>query len=321
MKVGLLFIAFVVSMLFAVANNIADTIPPARAHHELIYDQATGRIVLTSGSTTTDSGRSYTFFNDMWTFNGNTWKQLPAAGNTRSGVRLAFHTKDNRLFSFGGYDGDSSLGDLRMLVNGDWKTVSDEDSMRAAEPGFVYDEKRNRLITFGGSARRGTANGITYEWNGRNWQRFNGENPPARMAFAMVYDERRHVTVVYGGMDQNGKPLNDGVWEFNGKKWTNIQSNEAGTFISGGCTYDSKRGVVVLFGTQRDEKLTSETWAWNGKRWQKMSAEGPPARYMGYIAYDAKRDRIVLFGGRVKWPTDANDTWEWDGSRWYRVGE
>lgn len=300
-------------------EGVASSGPPKRAHHGLVYDESAGRIIMTSGSTPVQGGNAGIFFNDIWSFDGKTWKAIGVAGDKRSGMRLAYDTKRKKLFSFGGFSERGALADLRVWEDNDWKTISELPDMKAAEGGFVYDAARDCFVAFGGSSERGKMNDATWEWNGSAWKKYEGKGPEGRQAFAMVYDSKRKRTIIYGGSDGSGKRFTDGIWEFDGKKWENIPGSEPGPRLSPGFAYDSKRGLFILYGGRTGEGASTDTWAWDGKEWKKLSGKGPAARAMGYMAYDKQRDKIVLFGGRLGWPNDAGDTWEWDGSEWREV--
>lgn len=293
------------------------SLPPKRAHHEVVYDAFNKRILLSGGSTPLNGGSSFEFFNDLWSFDGKEWKFIGVAGDRRSGIKMAYDSKRKKIYSFGGFSGSSSLADLRVLENGEWKTVSNFPEMKAAEPGFVYDESRDRLIAFGGSADR-NVQGNTWEWDGSAWKKFEGPGPGARQAFAMVYDSKNKKTILFGGMNGEGKGFEDGIWEFDGKAWRNIPFNGPNPGARGtpGYAYDSKRGLFIIFGGMSNGSFKNDTWSWNGKEWKQLADKGPAPRGMGYMAYDKHRDRIVLFGGRLGWPNDTNDTWEWDGINW-----
>jgi hypothetical protein len=298
--------------------------PPRRAHHALAYDETGRRVLLTGGSTPHDGGQRFEVFNDLWAFDGTRWTQLPSSGAKSSGSRLAWDRKRNLMVSFGGHDG-RALPDLRVLEGNTWRTIGQHIEMPAAEPGFIYDSRRNRFVAFGGSAAPGWPHGDTWELDGESWKRVATLSPPARQAHAMVYDERRGQTVVFGGMGpgEPGRPppaLGD-TWEFDGKSWTERRVTGPGARHGAGVAYDSKRGMVILFGGLTSEGFKGDTWSWNGVEWRKLAESGPEPRGMGYLAYDQHRDRVVLFGGRKGWPDgDLNDTWEWDGAGWRRFG-
>ena len=302
---------------FAFSDN---PVPGKRAHHALVYDEGNNQIIMTCGSTPVNDN-SAIFLNDTWSFDGKQWKTFNLTSDLRSGMTLAYHSKKKKIFSFGGFSDAGSLGELRVLEGDSWKVISSFDEMKAAEAGFVYDEARDKLIMFGGSAARGQTNATTWEWDGISWKKFDGKGPQGRQAFAMIYDSKRKKTVLYGGTGGGRDPFTDGVWEFDGTKWENIPLNGAnpGSRLSPGYAFDSKRGMLVIFGGISDRKMNNETWGWDGKQWKKLADTGPSARAMGHMAYDKKRDRIVLFGGRISWPNDANDTWEWDGTKWKEI--
>jgi hypothetical protein len=297
-----------------------DTIPFKRAHHELVYDEAQKAVLMISGSTPLNGGQSFKFFNDIWRYNASGWSKVAEAGDERSGIRLAYDTKRNKLYSFGGFTKDSqSSAQLRVFEKNEWKIISDNPEMKAAEPGFVYDAKRNKLITFGGSGK-GLPNNSTWEWDGRAWKKIIGTQPDGRQAFAMIYDSKRNKTVLFGGMGDTHDKIFSDTWEFDGKEWKKILvTTSPEPRMSPGYAFDSKRGLLIIFGGSTATGFKGDTWGWNGQEWKKLADDGPAPRAMGYMAYDKHRDRIVLFGGRLGWPNDANDTWEWNGTQWTEI--
>ena len=122
-------------------------LPPVRAHHSLVYDEAAKTILLTGGSTPVDGGNSFKFFNDIWSFDGNKWTLKGNAGDERSGMALAYDAKRKKLYSFGGYTSDGrSRSEFRVYENNNWKNLQEIPGVIAAESGFVYDSHRDRLI-------------------------------------------------------------------------------------------------------------------------------------------------------------------------------
>ena len=318
------FAGAMIAIALASSGAAQSSPPPRRAHHALGYDDATQRVLLTGGSTPLDGGQRYEFFNDLWAFDGTRWTSLGTSGERMSGSRLAFDTRRNRMISFGGFFGTSSMGVLRVLDSLSWRTIGDHTAMPAAEPGFVYDSRRDRFVAFGGSAGRGQAHADTWEYDGTTWTKAAVPGPPARQAAAMAYDEKRGKTVLFGGLGlgpagQRPPPLGD-TWEYDGTRWTQIPVSGPSGRHGAGITYDTKRGLVILFGGVDSAGFKADTWSWNGTEWRKLADGGPEPRGMGYIAYDKRRDRVVLFGGRKGWPNgDLDDTWDWDGTVWRRV--
>jgi Galactose oxidase, central domain len=299
--------------------------PPRRAHHALAFDAARQRVLLHGGSTPADGGESSEFFNDLWEFDGVRWTPRPASGAKLSGMRVAFDARRQRMVSFGGYDGASANGELRVLEDSGWSTLGAHPSLRAAEAGFVYDAKRDRLVAFGGSAGDGVAHGETWEHAGTAWTKLSTAGPPARSGHIMVYDEQRACTVVFGGRfaapGERPGPQAD-TWEFDGRTWSRRDVSAPPARMSAGAAYDSRRGLVIVFGGRGAGVFLGDTWSWDGAEWKRLSDTGPEPRAMAGLAYDEHRDRLVLFGGRKEgYPDgDLSDTWEWDGASWRRIG-
>ena len=317
-KVFLICILLLPALSLCAQENLS---PGLRAHHSLIYDEATKTILLTGGSTPLNGGSSFKVYNDIWSFDGNKWILKGNAGDERSSMALAYDTKRKKFYSLGGYTGDvGSRGEFRVLENNDWKILPSIPDFKAAESGLVYDSQRDRLITFGGSSARDKVNSDTWEWDGTKWNKFQGTNPEGRQAFAMVYDEKRKKTILFGGMGSNGPTsLFGDTWEFDGVQWKKVSDEGPAPRSAAGFAYDSDKGLLILFGGATKDGRANDTWSYDGKQWKKLSVDGPPKRAMGYLAYDKERKKVVMFGGRLGWPNDASDTWEWDGAQWKEI--
>ena len=305
------------------------SIPPARAHHAMIYDPDGARVLLVGGSTPVDGGKRFLFFNDLWSFDGKTWQQLQSSDSHRSGIALARSAGKGRILSFGGYSGAAPFDDVRELDGGMWRVVGRNPAFAAAEAGFVFDERHNRFVAFGGAGSNGRAFGDTWAYDSAGWSQLpvSSPAPAARQGHVMLYDIRRGRTIVFGGMasrtgGHERPPLLNDVWEFDGARWVERQAISPSPRSGAGAAYDSKRGITIVFGGDGDTGVLGDTWSYDGTTWRKLADTGPGPRAMGYIAYDAKRDRIVLFGGRKSYPDgDLNDTWEWDGAMWKRCAQ
>ena len=301
--------------------TVDTTAPHVRAHHAIVYHPGERRVLLTSGSSPLDAeGTRYFMGDDTWSFDGQRWTLLSNSDRKMSGVRLAWDSRRQRMLSFGGYlGGSASIGDLRVLENGRWRTLEVLAEMPVAETGFVYDSRRDRLVVFGG----GSGHLDTWQHDGATWTRLQGGNPPPRQAHLMVFDERRGRTVLFGGMGSAPRgtppPGLDDTWEFDGTQWVQLQVQGPGRRHGAGATYDSQRGLVLMFGGHDGTRMRNDLWAFDGTSWRLLFEGGPSPRAMGALAYDAARDRVVLFGGRRGWPDDLNDTWEWDGRAWREI--
>jgi hypothetical protein len=241
-----------------------DNVPPRRAHHSLVYDEAGKRVLLTGGSTPVDGGRTFTFFNDLWSFDGRSWTSLGESGQKLSGAHLAWDSRRNHVLSFGGYANGQSLGDLRVLAGASWNVLGQHPVYRASEPGFVHDVRRDRFVTFGGSQGPRSALGDTREWSDAGWNKVTIAGPPARQAHVMVFDAKRNRTVAFGGIGIGQPPMLSDTWEFDGTTWTQTQATGPSPRASAGAAYDSRRGVGVIFGGAGADGFFGDTWSWDG---------------------------------------------------------
>jgi hypothetical protein len=190
-------------------------------------------------------------------------------------------------------------------------------------PSAAYDERRGRLVVYGGSLESGVAFADTWEWDGVTWRHVATSGPPARSGAGMVYDARRETVVLFGGVSSinpERRELGD-TWEWNGTQWTQVASTGPSPRTVPQMAYDRARGRVVLFGGFGANAQLGDTWEWNGTAWESLAVTGPPARALAGFAYDEKRGVTVLFGGdRGFTPADLlRDTWTFDGRTWTDV--
>lgn len=307
--------------VLAVAQAVPGAQPAARAHHWVVYDELRECVVLTGGSTPINDD-SFTFFDDLWAFDGAAWTALGTTGRRESGVRLVSRPGGG-LVAFGGYTpGGTHLGELREYVDNRWKVIDPASDKAVAEPGFAYDVKRECFVLFGGSSGPGNKRGTTWEWDGARWRTFDVPAPCPRFTHGMIYDAGRSRVVLFGGtggVAPASGALGD-TWEWDGEIWTEVRCPGPAPRLGPAMAYDSKRGRTLLFGGGAGDGPRGDTWSFDGTKWEELKIPGPPARFTPAMAYDAKRDRVVLFGGRKRWPTDLADTWTFDGNAWQQVG-
>ena len=310
LKVSLL--AALACLSFTTAYPQANPITPqARGHFAMTYDERSAKVVLAGGVAFTKGKLSY--FADYWTWDGKNWDQVPATEVGVMGARLTYDAKEREVLMFGGVENKSRVsGALRMWNGIKWVTLASEDEIGAADPGFVYDSRRDRVVAFvpaaNGSAVR------TYEWNGRAWRPSRSIGPYGKAGSAAAFDAKRGVSILFGGDRTND------VWEFDGLSWQRIQpASGPGGRMYPSAVYDDALGTVVVHGgAGTDHKWSPETWAWDGKEWKKLGDTGPALEMA--IAYDKKRDRIVGVGTTSHEDNKAGmETWEFDGTTWTKV--
>jgi hypothetical protein len=186
----------------------------------------------------------------------------------------------------------------------------------------AYDEKRGRLVVFGGFFLSDVFDD-TWEWDGTTWRQVATSGPSPRFASGMVYDAQRERVILFGGSRGGGAggELGD-TWEWNGTQWTQVATTGPSARITPSMVYDRARGRIVLFGglAAANTRL-NDTWEWNGTSWERVLAAGPATRGLSGMAYDEKRGVTVLFGGDHDGTANGllRDTWLFDGRTWTEV--
>jgi len=292
------------------------TSPSKRDGHAMVYD-STHEVTVLFG------GRSGTYNDDIWEWDGTGWAQKfpiekPMA---RIGHTIAYDSERNVAVLFGGVNSSSHLNDTWEWDGDNWVDVSpigtegiDFPSQRQVYS-MVYDSARQVVVLFGGCYYDGTYTNYndTWEWDGTNWtERFSVDVPSPRRAHAMVYDSIHGVVVLFGGYN-NTENLDD-IWEWDGTNWIEkFSANIPSPRFWHSMVYNFKRGQVMLFGgCYYDGMYTyyDDTWGWNGIDWiQKFPENKPSGRRFHAMAYDSKRDATVLFGGYDG--SVFGDTWEY----------
>lgn len=217
-------------------------------------------------------------------------------------VGAAFDAARGRLVVFGGYAGGGYVGDTWEWDGAAWsKSVQPGLSARNAQA-LVYDEKRGRVLLFGGDARPTGELSDTWERIGDKWRQLNGPGPTPRTTHVMVYDSRRDRVVLFGGI-ANGEGLGD-TWEFDGEHWLRVATDGPSPRGLNAMAYDAARGRTVLFGgtpaPRPDGTSLGDTWEWDGQRWTLIDVTGPSARDHTQMVYDPVRRAVVLHGGGLE---------------------
>lgn len=184
---------------------------------------------------------------------------------------------------------------------------------------MVYDERRHRMVMFGGTNDLSTPNrrGDTWEYDGSHWTQVSVSGPSARYGHSMCYDSARGRVVLVGGFAGLGSGYVSDTWEFNGAAWTKVSDTLAlsGVSVSGqALEFDRSRGVPVLVQPLQTGTVVAELkdGAWTIRD---GLGSGPDSADSPAIAFYSKRGAIMTFGGQGDWGI-ATDLRRLDGSGW-----
>lgn len=188
--------------------------------------------------------------------------------------------------------------------------------------GFAYDQSRDRVVLFGGSAvdsaGKYISNPTTWEWDGLTWEKVDDGLPGGITSMSMIFDGASNRTVTMGGIDPARGDL-DETWLWSGTEWTRHQASTPGVRLSPAMTYDPVKRELVLFSGCVGRSYPSDTWLFKRDLWSRVSESGPKGVCRGTLFYDQVRGSVVLFGGALDSGDQSNEMWEWDGQRWSSV--
>jgi hypothetical protein len=196
------------------------TSPSARHNANMVYDAATGDVILFGGY----DGQ---YLGDTWSWNGTTWTQLSPASSPspRDSESLAYDQATQTAIMFGGF----STATGRLNDTWSWNGTTWTQLSPATSPGVIttawmtaYDAATQQVLLFGGDPGNGNppVNG-TWAWNGTTWTQLSPAlSPPGRAYGTMTYDPSDQRVVLFGGTT-NGQESNDPdtTWDWNGTTW------------------------------------------------------------------------------------------------------
>jgi hypothetical protein len=120
-------------LLIVAREPFAQTAPPPRAHHAVVYDDRARRVIVSGGSTSPDGSRFITY-DDLWSWDGARWEKMPVVGPARSSHRVAYDPDNARLLMIGGYDGRRYFGETLSLTSGAWTLLHDDTALCEGNP-------------------------------------------------------------------------------------------------------------------------------------------------------------------------------------------
>ena len=160
------------------------------------------------------------FLGDTSTLDGSTWVKCAAATAppALSNAQMADDDRTRELVRFGGYNGQTYLGDTWLWdgAPSTWTQAMPARSPKAVTGPMVFTDLNGRVDEFGGFSGN-LYEGTMWQWSGSDWRQLHPSQVPfARSSSAVGVDNRSKQIVLYGGLgDVN--PLN--TWTYNCATW------------------------------------------------------------------------------------------------------
>ncbi len=256
--------------------------PGSRRDMSMVYDSESGKFIM-------QGGFHNIFYNDTWAYdlNTNLWTNMNPLNSPdlSADYSMAYDSTHDKVIVYAGRKQNG------IAINETWEYDYNTNTWTNLNPSvsplprgsasqsMVYDEKRDKMILFGGNAWDGVTflddtweyNYATNTWNELNINKGDEITPGERRNAALVYDSDNNETVLYGGFAYSD------TWSFNynDDEWMKISSDtEPDPRIGHTMVYDPNNKGIVLFGGVTDEGLSNETWT--GKTQSKKASEPIP---------------------------------------------
>jgi hypothetical protein len=244
------------------------TSPSPRTGAAIVYDGATGQLLLFGGSRYpfTQGG----FLGDTWAWNGTTWTQLHPATSppARHNADMVYDQARHEVILFGGYDG-SYLGDTWAWNGTTWTQLHPATSPPPRDThSLVYDPATQTTIMFGGY--NGVRLGDTWAWNGTTWTQLHPAQSPGVVstAWQASYDRASNQLIIFGG-DQDTS-FSNSTWQWAGATWTQLApATSPPPRAYGAMTFDRALHRLILFGGSTSTIDPATIWEWTGTTWQR----------------------------------------------------
>ena len=145
--------------------------PPARFPGGMVYDPARQEVLIYSGHFAEATGE-FIDYNDLWAWNGASWREIPLDGPTpghRTHAALVYDPViEKTLLASSG--SQTFLSDVWAWDGTKWEVIQTSNTPTRSGHNIAYDPNRDRFVLFGGVDRPGgKALTDTWEWDRENW--------------------------------------------------------------------------------------------------------------------------------------------------------
>ena len=195
-----------------------------------------------------------TFYNDLWLYNGTTWRLIFDNGVSTSPNRrmgsVSWTDNLGNAYIFGGFDNNSYYNDVWKFDGINWNHLTIVGMLPSARESAVsWTDNLGNAYVFGGK------NGIIYSndlwrFNGTTWtQVISNEvsGSPSARSGALSWTDSVGNAYVLGGY--NGSTTYNDLWKFNGLTWSQV-TLEIGDLPSaryGAVSWTDSTGKVYVF--------------------------------------------------------------------------
>jgi Cys-rich repeat protein len=220
----------------------------------------------------------------------------------------------------GAADGVDLTGGAALTIQGgrSWRNRTfAETDYSAPAVAAAYDERRGRLVRFGGAVGESLPDTAT-EWNGLDWSVPPASDPEGdlgpsgRQAPSLAWDDALGGVLIYGGL-QPGRYFDD-LWLWDGVSFKSLPAGP-GPRAGAGLWCDRLHGRRIVFGGAYDAGLQLDMWSGDDAGWHPVDGGIPFLDFPVISAWDGDTARGWALG-----PPGSSSTpvWRFDGDGWVR---
>jgi hypothetical protein len=193
--------------------------PPPRFNAGVVYDNATGSVLLVGGY-----NNAFANQNDTWSFAGGQWSAVPGVSSLPPlrAPGMIYDPATSSVLLYGGMGNSGPLGGTWSFANGTWTPLNPANSPPALwDVAAFYDRVNGMALLFGGyTGYVGSyyPDGGTWGYSAGSWTNLTASvtgSPSDRGAARVAWDGTKNFALLFGGRGAgaNGILLNDS-WEF-----------------------------------------------------------------------------------------------------------
>lgn len=243
--------------------------PQARGFAVASFHEGRKTIILHGGR-----GNENVTFSDTWEWDGEKWNVLENQGPYKADHHaMVYSSADDKLIAFGGWNGESVLGET-WSWDGEWSKLGIASPPPRSAFGMAYNKSENKIQLFGGLWINGQYADV-WEFSQNNWTSPGGPYDNSSLDHhSMIYDSNLKKVVLFGGKNYRYRMQNKTL-TISGSQVTAIAETGPSVRHSIGLTYDNKNGLGYLYGGKEyvnNEQLPlGDFWKWDGSKWEKIN--------------------------------------------------
>lgn len=247
---------------------------PAFAHHTMAFDFARNVLVICGRPTPTKSSEY-----QVWEFNGTAWNRkanVPVSADAQGDPKLTYDARRKRLVLYVAHN--PGTAEVWESDGKNWQLIRSPQQPVRCDDGclFQYDGALRRSVLVGEErtsqqrlawdchewAMAGGTGTQTWLWDGVNWGRVPGKQPPHAVWGGMAFDiQRNELLLLTTRME---------TWAFRGGTWVELRPKESPRPVPNGffaMAHDTSRRLTLFFGGESRRSEPEEKWQYPESTW------------------------------------------------------